>query len=81
MAADTPAVSEPFAVIVTPASGSGDQPREQLDGLRRLLRVEWLKPRRAEQALAHGAAVAALGQRRITNVRAILGSAVLPGRG
>lgn len=80
MAADTLDVSESFAVIVTPASGSGDQPREQLDGLRRLLRIERLKPRLAEQALAHGTAVAALGRRRITNVRAFPMLAVLLGR-
>lgn len=81
MAADTPDVSGPFAVIVAPASGGGDQPREQLDGLRRLLRVERLKPRLAERAFAHGAAVAALGQRHIMNVWAFPRLVVLFGRG
>lgn len=77
MAADTPAVSEPFVAIAALVSGSGDQPREQLDGLHRLLRIQRLKPRRAEQAFAHRTAIAALGRRRITNVRASPRLAVL----
>lgn len=79
MAADTPTVSVP-TVIVAPASRGGDQPRDQLDGLRRLLRVQRLKPRLAERALAHGTAVAVLGRRRITSVRAFPTLAVLLGR-
>ncbi len=71
MAADTPTVSELPVLIVAPASCGGDQPREQLDGLRRLLRVERLKPRLDEHRLGTSVGLAAaMAGRRCGSVRA-----------
>lgn len=57
-ATDTPTVSDPQALIVAPASGGGDKPREQLDRLLGTVGPERLEPRSAEDGASPVAMVA-----------------------